>query len=100
MALTEIVPLIKPYDEAAWALLEDGDLDDITSSIQIIKGLHYRWVVLLKSLTKEQFAKEFINPESNKTYSIESATGLYAWHSQHHLEHIKQAIEHKGSYNG
>lgn len=99
MALTETVPLIKPYDEATWALLEDGNSNDISSSIEIIKGLHRRWVVLLKSLTKEELAKEFINPESNKTYSIEGATGLYAWHCEHHLEHIKQAIENKGNFN-
>lgn len=99
MALTENFPTVKPYDEASWAIMEDGNLDDISSSIAIIKGLHHRWVVLLKNLSKEELQKEFINPESKKTYSIEGATGLYAWHCEHHLVHIKQALENKGDFN-
>ncbi len=98
LALTEDTPTIKPYDEAKWATLIDGTEDSIVASLQIIEGVHYRWVLLLKSLNKEDLKRHFMHPETKRMYSLEEATGLYAWHCNHHLAHIKQAIEQKGQF--
>ena len=98
LALTEDTPTIKPYDEAKWATLIDGTEDSIVASLQIIEGVHYRWVLLLKSLNKEDLKRQFMHPETKRMYSLEEATGLYAWHCNHHLAHIKQAIEYKGQF--
>ena len=98
LALTEDTPTIKPYDEAKWATLIDGTEDSIVASLQIIEGVHYRWVLLLKSLNKEELKRQFMHPETKRMYSLEEATGLYAWHCNHHLAHIKQAIEYKGQF--
>ncbi len=92
LALTEENPTIKPYEEQLWAELEDGLDDNIISSLLIIESVHKRWVLLLKSLTPQQFNRTFYHPGSKQKVSLSEATGLYAWHGNHHLAHIEQAI--------
>jgi hypothetical protein len=98
LALTEEIPTIKPYEESKWAELVDGLDNDISASLKIIEGVHLRWTLLLKSFSKADFDRQFIHPQSKKKYRLDEATGLYAWHSNHHLAHIHQAINHKGQF--
>lgn len=46
LALTEDWPTIKPYDEAAWADLDDSRMMAIEPSLSFIDALHVRWVAL------------------------------------------------------
>jgi hypothetical protein len=98
LALTEDVPTIKPYEEALWAELADGNSNDISPSIQIIEGVHARWVLLLKSLGSKELKRQFFHPENLKISSLEETIGVYAWHCNHHLAHIEQALSHKGQF--
>jgi hypothetical protein len=98
LALTEDVPTIKPYEEALWAELADGISNDISPSLQIIEGLHTRWVLLLKSLDTKALKRQFFHPENLKIASLEETIGVYAWHCNHHLAHIEQALLHKGQF--
>ena len=90
LALTEDTPTIKPYKEDQWASLPDSNMP-IESSMKILDGLHQRWATLLSNLSQQDLKKQFRNPESNKTISIETAIGIYAWHCNHHLTHIINA---------
>lgn len=98
LALTEDVPTIKPYEEALWAELADGNSDDILPSLQIIEGIHSRWVLLLKSLGSTELKRQFFHPENLKISSLEETIGVYAWHCNHHLAHIEQALLYKGQF--
>ena len=98
LALTEDVPTIKPYEEALWAELTDGNSNDISPSLQIIEGVHDRWVLLLKSFGSTELKRQFFHPGNLKTTSLAETIGLYAWHCNHHLAHIKQALLHKGQF--
>lgn len=98
LALTEEVPTIKPYLEDKWAGLPDSEAP-ISISLSLIDGLHARWVLLLKSMSTDDFRRKLFHPESKKEFTLRSMLGLYAWHCDHHLAHIKQALEAKGSYN-
>jgi uncharacterized damage-inducible protein DinB len=82
-------PVICPYDEAKFAELADYD-SDIEPSLQILEGLHLRWVRLLESLNDEQHEKKFRHPETGD-WTIREVIGLYAWHSLHHTAHITEA---------
>ena len=97
--LTEKLPTIKPYFEGKWAELPDSTEADISESLKIIEGLHSRWTILLRGLKSNDFNKEFIHPEHGKRFSIAENIGVYAWHSNHHLKHIKQAISKKGKFD-
>ena len=87
LALTEDVPTIKPYLEARWAELADAK-GPIGPSLDILEGLHNRWIALLRSLTPKDLAREFMHPEHGKTISLDQNLVLYAWHSRHHTAHI------------
>jgi hypothetical protein len=99
LALTEEIPTIKPYEEADWALLPDGNSDDLTASIQILEGVHARWSILLKSFGAKEFGKQFKHPASGKIFTLVEVLGLYDWHCNHHLAHIEQGLEYKGTFN-
>ena len=98
LALTEEMPVIKPYEEQKWAELNDGLADDLSASIQIITGVHARWVLLLKSFGEQELKREFIHPANNKISTLEETIGVYAWHCNHHLAHIEQALFYKGQF--
>jgi hypothetical protein len=98
LALTEDVPTIKPYEEALWAELTDGNSNDISASIQIIEGVHARWVLLLKSFGSTELKRQFFHPVNLKIASLEKTIGVYAWHCNHHLAHIEQALLYKGQF--
>ena len=95
LALTENVPIIKPYNESAWAELTDARDTEIAPSMQLLEGLHARWGVILRNLTLEDLSKTYIHPEKTKPLNLADTIGLYAWHCQHHLAHIRQALERK-----
>jgi hypothetical protein len=95
LALTEHNPTIKPYDEKAWAMLRDSTGAPAGWSLDLIESLHARWVMVLDSLTEEQWARTMNHPE-NGVSSIDLQTQLYAWHSKHHVAHITRLREQKG----
>jgi uncharacterized damage-inducible protein DinB len=95
LALTEDKPVIKPYFEDKWAELPDTVNAPMSYSLQLIEGLHNRWVVLLKSLTEEQLNRTFIHPEYEREFPLWEYVGLYEWHCRHHLAHIRQAMKMK-----
>ncbi len=87
LALTEDKPIIKPYFQDRWAELADCKMR-IEPALKMIESLHERWVVLLRSLTKERLSKTYIHPEQRREISLAETIGLYAWHCNHHLAHI------------
>ena len=95
LALTEETPTIKPYFEDRWAELPDTKDFPIASSLQVLTGLHARWVYLLRSLSDGDWDKEFKHPETGRLISLKTNLGIYAWHCEHHLAHVRNAKEHK-----
>lgn len=87
LALTEDKPMIKPYEEKLWAELPDSKLVDINVSLDLIKSLHKRWSTLLRHLSEEDLNKEFLHPNSGMK-NLKETVCNYAWHGNHHLEHI------------
>lgn len=90
--LTEDKPTIKAYFEDRWADLDDSTAP-IDMSVDFIEALHRKWVFLMESLTDQQWERKFVHPESEKQITLSWNLGLYAWHGQHHLAHIKTALQ-------
>lgn len=86
LALTEDWPTIKPYDEAAWALLGDSR-GPLESSLALTAALHTRWVALLESMSDADFDRGYNHPVNGRQ-SLATALAIYAWHSNHHTAHI------------
>ena len=89
LALTEDNPTIRPYDEMVWAELPDVAASPITVSLDLLAALHSRWTMLLHHLSEAQWQRTFYHPGMARTFTLEQATVMYAWHGQHHLAHLK-----------
>ena len=98
LALTEDAPIIRPYYEDRWAELEDSKTDAIEESVMLLHGLHSKWTRLLKSLTTEQLEMVFIHPENGDEMKLVDNIGMYSWHCNHHLAHMKNALQSNGQY--
>ncbi|HEX5433038.1 MAG TPA: putative metal-dependent hydrolase [Candidatus Angelobacter sp.] len=92
LALTENVPTIKPYDEAAWARLKDAEVTSIEVSLSLLEALHIRWVNLLRGMKAEDFNRKVNHPESG-AQTLDRMLALYDWHGNHHLAHITTTRE-------
>ena len=95
LALTESEPTIKPYEESAWARLEDAASSPIEVSLRLLEPLHERWVTLLRSVKAEEFARTFRHPEHG-VRTLDWMLFLYAWHGKHHTAHITELRKRKG----
>jgi hypothetical protein len=94
LALTEDWPTIKPYEEKLWAELPDTRLP-IEVSLELLESLHRRWVVLLESLSEEQWERGYKHPESGRQ-NLSQVIALYDWHSRHHVAHITALRKSRG----
>ncbi|MFD2291165.1 DinB family protein [Mariniflexile gromovii] len=72
--------------------MEDSKYLPISSSLSIIQGIHYRWHTLLKNLDADTLKRKYTHPEHGKEFILEEAIGMYSWHCQHHLAHIKSIL--------
>ena len=95
--MTEDTPTIKPYFEDRWGELIDSTSAPIDWSLGILAGLHKRWVYLLKDIKDTDLLRTFVHPETKREIRIDENIALYAWHSNHHLAHVKQAVQSKGN---
>lgn len=87
LALTEDVPTIKTYDEAAWARLDDSRTTPIDVSLALLEAVHDRFVRLLRVMPDDDFDYRYRHPETGE-HTLNHLVGLYAWHGRHHVAHI------------
>ncbi|GGC00121.1 YfiT family bacillithiol transferase [Dyadobacter sediminis] len=90
LALTEDNPVIKPYDEAAWAELPDGKAAQVELSLQLMRYVHLRWVLLLNSMQEAELARTYTHPATGRVFRMDEVIANYAWHSEHHYQHAFQ----------
>lgn len=87
LAMTEESPTIKAYNEKLWATLPDAKTAPVALSLTLLERLHERWVIFLRNLSPDDFARTFIHPE-NGLMTLDKLLALYAWHGRHHTAHI------------
>jgi uncharacterized damage-inducible protein DinB len=87
LALTEDQPPIKTYRENVWAELIDGRTAPPEQSLMLLDALHFRWVMLLRSLSEADLQRTFVHPDAG-VMKLDFLLQLYAWHGQHHAAHI------------
>lgn len=93
LALTEEIPTIKPYQEAAWAELRDTSVTPIEVSVKLLEALHTRWSNLLDGFSDVDWQRTAYHPEKQAQVSLDEFLGHYAWHGEHHLAHIRIALK-------
>lgn len=86
--LTEDTPLIKAYDEKAWATTPEISADTVLS-LDLLRALHAKWATLLRAIPESELGRAFVHPDTKRQNSIERMMALYSWHGEHHLGHLK-----------
>jgi len=97
LGLTEDNPVIKTYDEKAWANLNDVVKLPIDFSLTLLHALHARWYEAIKVLKDEEWVTRAVyHPEHGISLNLWFLLGMYAWHGKHHTAHILQLRKNKG----
>ncbi|GIP16185.1 putative metal-dependent hydrolase [Paenibacillus montaniterrae] len=91
LALTDDNPSVPAFDEEKWAVQPDTKLP-VESSIRMLEGINERIVALGQTLTEEQLDRVFIHQVNGKI-TVAKKVAKLAWHEEHHLAHIKLALE-------
>lgn len=92
LALTEENPVIKTYEQNAWASLPDSSLP-VNISLTLLHALHTRWYQLMNELTEQQWQRAVWHPEREELLTLWWLLKSYAWHSRHHTAHITRLRE-------
>jgi hypothetical protein len=95
LALTEDEPLIRTYDEKAWAMLEDSRSTPIPVSLALLEAVHDRWNRILAAMGDAEFDRTLRHPDWG-VLSLAAMLRLYAWHGGHHVRHITSLRERSG----
>ena len=96
LALTEDNPIIKPYEEKAWADLADVRVVPVNVSITLLHTIHRRMVALMQHMQPQEWERTYHHPEHKRDIPLWEMAAMYAWHSRHHTEHIRQLRERNG----
>ncbi|WP_300599513.1 YfiT family bacillithiol transferase [Niabella sp.] len=88
LGLTEENPVIKSYDEKAWAELNDVRTLPVNISITFLYALHARWYAAVKDLDEIQWARTVVHPVKGNLLSLSYYLQLYAWHGKHHVAQV------------
>jgi hypothetical protein len=95
LIITERKPILKPYDQDEWAKLPDTVKMPIHTSLDILKGVHARWEVLLDSLPEASWERAGVHLE-NGLVTLESMLQTYVQHGENHIEQMRRVRMRKG----
>jgi len=87
LALTEVQPLIRTYEEALWAALPEATSAPVEMSLLLLESLHARWMTAARALSDASFRRTFRHPELG-VVALDQQMAHYAWHCRHHIAHI------------
>lgn len=95
LALTEQEPLIRTYDEKAWATLEDSRTTPVAVSLALLEAVHDRWNRILGAMGDAEFDRMLRHPDWG-VLTLTTMLRLYEWHGRHHVRHITSLTERSG----
>jgi DinB superfamily len=87
LALTEVQPTVKPYDEKLWAEIPEARTAPIELSLAMVDALHGRWSLMLRDMTDADFERSIRHPELG-VLKLKSMLAGYGWHCRHHVAQI------------
>ena len=87
LILTEENPTLKTYEQEEWAKTTDASAFSVEGSLNILKGLHGRWVHLLRSTKTESWKRTAMHPEKG-LITLDDIVELYARHGENHVAQI------------
>jgi hypothetical protein len=80
-------------DMNGWADTEEARTAPVAYSLQMLEGTHQRIAFLAQTLSAEQLTITYYHPFRKRDLSLAQALDIVAWHAEHHLAHIRLALE-------
>lgn len=96
--LTEEQPIIKDYDERAWAELPDAQSAPVGPSLDLLDALHARWALLLEEMSESDFRRKLVHPDRG-VVDLDVMLQIYSWHGRHHAAQVTSLRDRSG-WNG
>jgi len=93
LGLTEENPVIKPYEQDAWAKLPETQKLPVNISITLLHALHARWCQCMEERTEAEWQRTIYHPERKIELSLWELLKSYAWHGKHHTAQILRLRE-------
>jgi hypothetical protein len=84
--------LVQPADRPAMIALTDAASGPVEDSLLLLDGVHARWAYLMQALDAGEWTRRYLHPEQGREYALTTALANYAWHSEHHLAHVRIAL--------
>lgn len=75
-----------------WADNKETLTAPVADGLLLLEATHKRWVHVMKNMSEEDFSKEFFHPLRQINLTLAQALHMSAWHTKHHFEHIKLAL--------
>ena len=91
LILTEEKPALKPYNQEAWAMLPDTYQLPVQPTLQILQGLHQRWVTLFETIGEADWSRAGFHPEIGEI-TIDDILQIYATHCREHVAQINRVL--------
>ena len=91
LMLTEERPPLKPYKQDDWAKTAEANNPDVQTSLQLLRGLHARWVELFTSLSEEAWLRTGVHPENGEV-TLEDQLRIYSRHGENHIAQIEKTL--------
>lgn len=91
LALTDERPNVPRFNQDEWVNLSDSNMP-VKPSVLMLEGINSRIVALGESLREDQLLRTF-TLENDKDITVATKFAKLAWHQNHHLAHIKIALE-------
>jgi len=95
LVLTEDNPTLITYKQERWGELADSTATPVDLSLQLLHGLHARWVFLFRSLSEEDWSRTCYHPERGNL-SMDDVLLVYSGHGESHMKSISNLRESKG----
>ncbi|MEO7140864.1 MAG: YfiT family bacillithiol transferase [Ferruginibacter sp.] len=96
LTLTEDSPIVKSYEESAWAELSDSKILPVSVSLDLLRALHSRWLAIMKNMTADDWERTFYHPSLGRAVRLWDMLGTYAWHGKHHAAQISNLRDRMG----
>jgi len=88
LAMTEDSPEIRSYDQDSWAGTAESRSMPVSVSLDLMDGLHARWVGYLRTFQPEDWSRTLRHSEFDEPLTLDFLIQLYSWHGAHHVAHV------------
>lgn len=76
----------------AWNATAEISSTPPADALLLLEATHKRWVSLMRSMSANDFDKTFFHALRQLNLTLAQALSMAAWHSKHHFEQIKIAL--------